>query len=430
MPRSPSPGTPLTGGTDLPQKGELQCEDTTGFGKRSANKREIIADSVITVLSESGISGLTHRRVARAAGISLSATTYHYATKADMLAEASRDLLARYLAAFRRSALEHRQGRGRDSSPQAFMTRLLVNAAGRHRRESLAWCEIILDAAKSLEGHQLAHHWFEELHEAWSDLFRAFGADCDDGDVQVAIDTVIGLMFIVLPLNLNPAQVAEIRSNAWSEALEALSAMPSPPADADRPLGKKAQATRARIVEGTIKILKQSGVASVSYRAVAEESGVAFTAPAYYFGSIETLIRVAEAELFQESKARYRQMLSAANLAQPSAETLADLTAAILVREATEFRLASIAHYSVWLAATRIEALRPAVASAVVDQIHAWERRIAQIGAVGPGDGTCLQALFLGQLIRSLACGAPLAIMANTRGNFLKRLSQRLGHQK
>ncbi|MEJ2408788.1 MAG: TetR family transcriptional regulator [Novosphingobium sp.] len=398
--------------------------------KRSLHKREIIADSVITVLSESGISGLTHRRVARAAGISLSATTYHYATKADMLAEASGNLLEGYLTAFRRSALEHREGRGRDSSPQAFMTRLLVNAAGRHRRESLAWCEIILDAAKSPEGHQLARHWFEALHEAWSALFRAFGADCDDADVQIVIDTVIGLMFIVLPLNLSPARVAEIRSDAWSQALEASSTMTSQPADADRPLGKKAQATRARILDGAIKVLKESGVANLSYRAVAEESGVALTAPAYYFGSIETLIRAAEAELFQESKARYRQMLSVANLDQPSAGTLADLTAAILVREATEFRLASIAHYSVWLAATRIEALRPAVASAVVDQIHAWQRRIAHLGAVVPGDGTYLQALFLGQHIRSLACGAPLTDMSKIRGYFLKGLSQRLDGKK
>ena len=424
MPRSPSPGTPSTSEADLPEKGDLQRADTAGLGKRSQHKREIIADSVITVLAESGISGLTHRRVARAAGISLSATTYHYATKADMLAEASRNLLAGYLSAFRRSAQDHRQGKGRDSSPQDFMTRLLVNATGRHRRESLAWCEIILDAARSPEGHQLARHWFEELHKAWSDLFRAFGADCDDVDVQIAIDTVIGLMFIALPLNLKPAQVAEIRSNAWSEALEASAVITSRPADADRPLGKKAETTRSRIVEGAIKILKQSGVASVSYRAVAEESGVALTAPAYYFGSIETLIRVAEVELFRESKARYRQMLSVANLSQPSAETLADLTAAILVREATEFRLASIAHYSVWLAAARIEALRPAVASAVIDQIHAWERRIDHIRVAGPGDGTYLQALFVGQLIRSLACGAPLTVMADMRGQFLRKLSQ------
>lgn len=391
------------------------------------HKREIIADSVITVLSQSGISGLTHRRVARAAGISLSATTYHYATKADMLAEASRNLLARYLTAFRRSAWEHRMGRGRDSSPQAFMTRLLTNAAGRHRRESLAWCEIIVDAARSPEGHQLACHWFAELHDAWSDLFKAFGTDCDDGDVQIAIDTVIGLMFIVLPLKLDPAQVPNLRSDTWFEALEASYATTPSSPDAGRPLGKKAQATRARIVEGAIKILKHAGVGGVSYRAVAEESGVALTAPAYYFGSIEALIRVAEAELFRESKARYRQMLSVASLAQPSVEALADLTAAILVREATEFRLASIAHYSVWLAATRIEALRPAVVSAVVDQVHAWDRRISHLEGRGSGDGTYLQALFLGQHIRSLASGAPLEIMSKMRGQFLKGLSPRAG---
>ena len=415
----------MAGGSGLQQRGDFPRGRLTTSDKRSLQKREMIADAVITVLSEVGISGLTHRRVAKAAGISLSATTYHYATKADMLAEASRDLLAGYLAAFRRIARNHRQGLGRNSSPDAFVTRLLINAAGRYRQKSLAWCEIILDAARSPEGHQLARHWFEELHEAWSDIFRAFGANCDEGDVQIAIDTVIGLMFIVLPLNLNQAQIAALRSDALPEVIETLQTIAALPADADRPLGKKAHNTRSRIVEGTIRILNELGVGGVSYRAVADESGVALTAPAYYFGSIEALIRVAEAELFHESKARYRQMLSVANLAQPSAETLADVTAAILIREATEFRLASLAHYSVWLAATRSEALRPAVASAVLDQAQAWERRVCHLGAARPGNGTYLQEIFLGQHIRSLASGAPISSIAKLRAQFLARLSRR-----
>ena len=415
---------PLKGDPTAPEADAPADTPAKGSAKRSLHKREIIADSVITVLSEAGISGLTHRRAAKAAGISLSATTYHYATKADMLADASQDLLARYLASFRRAAREQREGRGRDASPQAFVARLLSNTAGRNRRDSVAWCEIILEAAKSPEGHQLALHWFEELHEAWTDLFAAFGAGHDDADVQIAIDTVIGLMFIALPLNLTPSEVTEIGTDAWPEMLAALSQDAAPSAKSDQPKGKKAQATRARIVEGAIKILKQSGVAGMSYRAVAEESGVALTAPAYYFGSIEALIRVAEAELFQDSKARYRQIFSVSKMAEPTAETLADLTAAILVREATEFRLASIAHYSVWLAATRTESLRPAVASAVLDQINAWDRRIAPLAVAGPGDGTYLQALFLGQHIRGLACGSPMAILAKSRGYFLNRLTK------
>ncbi|WP_144097438.1 TetR/AcrR family transcriptional regulator [Croceicoccus sediminis] len=392
-------------------------------GDRSSRKRELIADSVITVLSEAGINGLTHRRVAQAAGISLSATTYHYATKADMLADASQSLLSDYLDAFRRTARDHREGSGRDESPQAFMARLLANATGRHRRESIAWCEIILDAAKSPEGHELARHWFKELHEVWSALWKAFGADGDAVDVQIAIDTVIGLMFIVLPLNFEPAQVADFRSRAWVDALADLAAQASPSAAPDRALGRKAQATRARIVAAAIRILEQEGVSGVSYRAVAKESGVALTAPAYYFGSIEALIRVAESEMFEASKARYRQILSVANLSEPSAETLADLTAAILVREATEFSAASLAHYSVWLAATRSESLRPAVASAVIDQIKAWERRISHLPTAREGDGTYIQALFHGQCIRNLACGAPIVDLANIRGFFLRILS-------
>lgn len=90
---------------------------------RSEKKRERIVDAVITVLSEAGIARLTHRRVAAAANVSLSATTYHYATKADMLADASRKLLDGYLRTFRQIVHQQQCGRRETSVPPAACAR-------------------------------------------------------------------------------------------------------------------------------------------------------------------------------------------------------------------------------------------------------------------------------------------------------------------
>jgi AcrR family transcriptional regulator len=56
---------------------------------RAARTKARIADAVITVLAEAGSGRLTHRLVASTAGVSLAATTYHYATKRDMIAAAA-----------------------------------------------------------------------------------------------------------------------------------------------------------------------------------------------------------------------------------------------------------------------------------------------------------------------------------------------------
>lgn len=420
---SPNPSIETSNKSEW-QRDRLRDAPKATIGRRSLRKRELIADAVVTVLSEVGISGLTHRRVAKAAGISLSATTYHFASKDDMLADAAHILLAGYLASLRRSAKDNREGRRRDSSLGAFVTRILLNSAGRYRQKSLAWCEIILDAARSPEGHCLATQWFEELEGEWGELFTSFGVDASPPEVQVAIDAVIGLMFITLGLGISEAAMSTLQFDGGVEILETLQLFAVAPNTVDRSLRPKAERTRAQIIEATIRILNRSGAGAVSYRSVAEESGVALTAPAYYFGSIGTLIQVAEAELFQASKLRYRQLLSITNPVGLTAEQLADVTSAILIREATEFRSASLAHYSVWLEAARTESIRPAVAAAVLDQARAWERRIWHLERCHPGDGLYFQALFIGQHIRCLATGAPIPIMAGLRAQFLEGLSR------
>jgi AcrR family transcriptional regulator len=390
---------------------------------RAAQARYRIVDAVITVLAEVGISGLTHRRVAKAAGISPSATTYHYAAKSDMLADASQRLLSGYLRNFKVIFRELREARRPKSGVDDLGALLVVNAAGRHRRSALAWCEIILDAARSPAGHELARSWFVELAECWLEVAEATGGT-DSGAVQVAIDTVIGLQFMVLSLGLTEDQVRVVYQGGDPKKAWELRPVPRPVARrAQSKWGRKAQSTRATILQSAIDLLIKHGAGAVSYRAIAERSGIALTTPAYYFGSISDLLRAAEAELFSASKDRYREVLAAATRSASSIGQLADLTAAIFIREATEFCLASVAHYAIWLEAGRSAALRPEVADAIYDQIVAWQRRLKGVGMGSPQDGLRLQALFVGQLIRAISSGSSIEVLADARQEFCLALT-------
>lgn len=400
---------------------QLRQGEPAKQGRRSERTKARIADAVITVLAEAGSSRLTHRLVAAAAGVSLAATTYHYATKRDMIADASSRLLAGYVQSFRRAAARQRRGDGAATDLADFATRLLANATGRHRKSALAWCEIILDAARSAEGHALADTWFRELLEVWNDLAGAMPDGIDEHAVVSAIDTVIGLLFITLPLELTSAQLASVLSGGGDPALEWAPPSPSTVIEASSPARRtnKARETRERILGGAIDVLIAQGAGAITYNAVAAQSALTTAAPAYHFGSIEGLLKAAEAELFARSKGRYRDMVTSAQVTGAPLDVLADMTAAVFVREVTQHGQAAIAIYSIGLESSRRLELRPAVWDVIMDQTKAWKRRLELLGpAVAPLDAMRMQAVFIGKQVRALSTGSPLARLALARGEF------------
>jgi AcrR family transcriptional regulator len=391
---------------------------------RAAEKRDRIGEAVLSVLAEHGIAKLTHRRVAQAAGVPIAATTYHYATKADMLADAFERLLGSYLEAFERVADRHRRGGGIDQSLDDLVTRIVINAAGRHRTRTLAWCELMLDAARTPSGHLLASQWFADLERAWTKLAGLFGSDQNPVAIHAAIDLSVGLIFVTLALGLDPDQARALREGSPVETLASAGSDTATQIDPAEKAG-----ARSAILESAIKLLVEFGPGEISYRTVAAGADVAQSAPAYYFGSIEQLIRASEAKLFEAARARYRE--TTANLArQPSdVDDLADATVAVLIHEATDHRQASLAHYSIWIEAARSASLRPEVSRAIIDQAAGWHRRLLKLHGHTAETGINIQALFVGRLVRLLATQPSMPDMIYFRRELLYAL-QKIGDVK
>jgi AcrR family transcriptional regulator len=190
------------------------------------------------------------------------------------------------------------------------------------------------------------------------------------------------------------------------------------------PAGRKAAATRERILTAAIDLLTEQGPGGVGYRTVAECAGLTITAPAYYFRTIGDLLAAAQTRLFAASKARYRQGVSGADYSAIDLAGLIDLTAVIFLREATEYGAANVAGFSLWLEAARHPALRPTVWSAVEDQSRAWSRLLSRLSpSPRPIDGLLLQCLFLGKLVRITATGAETPDLAAVRGAFARDIA-------
>jgi DNA-binding transcriptional regulator YbjK len=334
--------------------------------------------------------------------------------------------LADYVTAFRGVATRRctRAHAARDF--RSFAIKLLMNAAGRYRSRTVAWCEIMLDAARRPETCVLARHWFAQLGDAWLDIATALHVDEPQSVVQPAMDTVIGLLFVILPLALSEAKIRAVLVNG-ADAGEVWRVRGDGDVARERAEirhSRKAYETRERILSGAIDLLMSDGAAAVTYRAVALRAGLTPAAPAYYFQSIDMLLNAAQARLFEESKQRYRQAMAGAGGAAMDRKQLIDLTTTIFVREATEFGRVNVANYSLWLEAARHCELRPMIWNSIEDQRLAWRRRLGHLNPrQRPLDAVLAESLYLGKSVRLLASGAATSDLAGVRAE----LEQQLG---
>lgn len=391
---------------------------------RALKTRERIVQGAIAVLARGGVAGLTHRAVAKAAGVSLAATTYHFDTKADILAETSRVLLAGYLDAFRRFGLRLRAGGVADiGSLDDLVKRVVLTALGHERMRSLAWLELALHGGRSGDGRALAQNWYDELDTIWTMTAGDLDAASSHRAASAAVDHAIGLTFLLQPLALDNTIAKDLLTGRRDIASLASSMdMPTPAPDAGTqpPSGARSAGARARIVQAAIDILVEEGAGAVSHGAVARRAGMARSGPSYHFPAIDMLKRVAQMALFERARTRYRTGFGALAPFEIDETRLVDLTTAIFFREALEFAGENIGYHSVWLSAAHDAALRPAVLAALLNRHHAWRHRLEALPGGGPAPRAplMLQAVFVGKLIRAIASGSGIAGLFRAREDF------------
>ena len=114
---------------------------TTGVRAEASRRvRDAIVAATVRIVAREGVAAVTHRRVAAEAGVALSSTTWHFATKADILEAALRWTARREVE--RIGAIADRLG-GTDFDPSAWADELAdwlveqVTDRARGRRRAL-----------------------------------------------------------------------------------------------------------------------------------------------------------------------------------------------------------------------------------------------------------------------------------------------------
>jgi TetR/AcrR family transcriptional regulator, regulator of biofilm formation and stress response len=161
---------------------------------RGEARREAILRATLAIIGERGPDAVTHRAVAERAGVPLSATTYWFSSKEELLHES---LL---LAA--REETERLERVVLDLAPRELdvaewsreLAATLAADLERDPAAHVAWNELALEAARRPELRPEIARW-EGAHLRLAELgLRVTGSDDPPADARVVVSAVTGLM--------------------------------------------------------------------------------------------------------------------------------------------------------------------------------------------------------------------------------------------
>lgn len=191
------------------------------------------------------------------------------------------------------------------------------------------------------------------------------------------------------------------------------------------PSQDRSRRRRDALLRATIELLGETGVKSVTHRAVAQRAGLPLASTTYYFDSVQQLIEEALTLHVAERVAELQSLAATVGSGGSSAQDVAErLAAALVARPAPVL----VAQYQLFLEAARNPALRPAVTEA----LEAFERLagafLSLLGARDPEQvAGAFVALLDGFALHRVARPRPpereaADLMAAMRGLFLEQV--------
>ena len=164
----------------------------------SQRVREAIVEATVAITAREGVASVTHRAVAKQAGVSLSSTTWHFATKADILEAALRWTAEHEVA--RIASIADRLDTP-EFDPVAWAEELadwLIGQVTTKRDVAVALYRLQIELADEPSARRTHHDWGRGL--------RALGEGvAPDLDVRLIVAALDGLRLSVLLSGEDPA---------------------------------------------------------------------------------------------------------------------------------------------------------------------------------------------------------------------------------
>lgn len=173
-----------------------------GRKARGRRRRAEIIEATLSVVRRDGAAGVTHRAVAKEAGITTSLTLYYFATLDDLLVAALTSVIDEYTQCIRR-LLE-------SDDPLDGLARLIAESAGPGRERALAERELSTLAARRPALRPVARRWRDSVAE----LARTRTQDPDLIEAFVALTDGLCAKALLDDREADPEHIAQVLKKA------------------------------------------------------------------------------------------------------------------------------------------------------------------------------------------------------------------------
>ena len=164
----------------------------------SERVRDAIVQAAVRIVAREGVAAVTHRRLAAAADVSLSSTTWHFATKADIL-EAALHWTARREVEGMRAIADRLGGTRFDASAWAEeLGAWLVEQVTGEREIAVALYRLQVELLGSDGATQVHREWGEGLRAVGEHVLEGSSTTTPELDIRLVIAALDGLRMGVI----------------------------------------------------------------------------------------------------------------------------------------------------------------------------------------------------------------------------------------
>ncbi|MCW2958631.1 MAG: TetR family transcriptional regulator [Solirubrobacterales bacterium] len=162
--------------------------------QRGRERRDAIIQATVSILREEGLEGVTHRRVADAAGVPLAATTYYFSSKEQLMEAAMSRLIQREAELLDEIARGVAEG-GSLTAEEGIDALVQHLRAGMQERRLVAFAEfeLYLRMARTTPGSPELHDWPQAFLKVAETALAALGAAEPRRDAHTLVALIHGL---------------------------------------------------------------------------------------------------------------------------------------------------------------------------------------------------------------------------------------------
>ena len=176
----------------------MPSTETGPRAEASRRTRDAIVAATVRIVAREGVAAVTHRRVATEAGVSLSSTTWHYATKTDIL-QAALSWTARREVDRIRAIADRLGGGGFDPSAWADeLAEWLIEEVTAERELAVALYRLQVELLESAAAAKVHLDWGEGLRTVGERALAHSPTTTPELDVRLIAAALDGLRMAVL----------------------------------------------------------------------------------------------------------------------------------------------------------------------------------------------------------------------------------------